>query len=83
MVSWMAAQAEEGSRLKKHALIHGTVGIVTYRAVLSDRRMFEYEWPLFFGVALVADQVDQFLLQVALGLSMRVMAAGASDFAFR
>ena len=78
----MASQAEEGRRLMQQVVGHRPMRLVANRAILRHRRMLIGERPLFLRLATVTDQIHGRLLEIALGLAVRIMAIGAQHLAF-
>ena len=79
----MACLAQEWRTHLQHAFCRGAVRIMAIRAVVADRLVVMYEWPAFLHVAGVASIVDGIAFhQFHPSGAMRIMAIGASHFAF-
>lgn len=81
-VPGVAAQAEERCRLAEQVVRYRPMRIVTDGAILCHRRVFVGEGALFLGVTPVTDHVDRRLLQIVLGLAVRIVAIRTRDLAF-
>ena len=78
----MATQAEERHGLAQQIIGHGAVRVVTIRTILRHRRVLVYKRPLLFCMALVAQSVYRILFEVALRLTVGVVAIGTDHLAF-
>lgn len=79
----VALEAKERLGSIKQIVGDGTMGTVTFRAVVHEVRVFIRKRPLLIGVALDAYVMDRILSQVMIGkTAVRVMAVCAGDLAF-
>ena len=80
-VTTMAPQAEERGRLPEQIIRDGSVRFMTDGTILSHWRMLVDERALLFCMALPAHQVQRFGYEVALHLTVCIVAVGAGHLA--
>jgi len=78
----MTTQTEKHRRLAEQIVGHRSVRLMANRAILGHRRMLIGKRALFVGVAPVADQVDRRLAEIALRLTVTVVAVRADHLPF-
>jgi hypothetical protein len=71
----MAFQTEERLILLKQVVLRRTMCLMAVSAVLTYRRMLEYEWSFVLRVALEAGLSDAFISQIELVTAVRIVAA--------
>lgn len=83
-MTFVALQAEERLALFEEIIGHGTVWVMTDAAILLDRAVFEDEWPLVAGVAVVAEVVGALICfqQSLTGRTMHFVATAANHLSF-